>query len=93
MRVEVHATQMASRVVALVVLFAGLASLAICKKRLVGRRVDGHPYLTRLPVDSIGMAPQLMLTSLGSKISAILERGTGPSSAWPEAPHAFRRWL
>lgn len=60
---EVHPTQVACGVVTLVIPLASLASFAIRKKGFVGRRIDSYPYLTRFPVDAIGMATQFMLTA------------------------------
>lgn len=57
-----HAPKMACSIVALVILFASLASFAVCKKGLVRRRVDGHPDLACFSVDTVGMTSQLMFT-------------------------------
>lgn len=58
-----HAAEVAGGIVALVVALARLAGLAVCQKRLVGGRVDGHPHLARLAVDAVGVAAQLMLAA------------------------------
>lgn len=60
---EVHAAKVAGSIVALVISLASLACLAIGKKRLVGRRVDGDPDLARGPVHAVGVTAQFMLTA------------------------------
>jgi len=57
-----HAPEVTCSVIAFVVPLASLACFAVGEKGLVGRSVDSDPDLARLPVDTIRMASQFMLT-------------------------------
>jgi hypothetical protein len=59
----VHTPQVACGVIAFVIPLPSLACFAVCKERLVWGCIDSHPNLPRLPVDTIGMTSQLMLTA------------------------------
>lgn len=62
-RMEMHPPEVACSIVAFVISFASLACFAICKERLIWGGVDGHPDLPCLFMDTVGMAPQLMLAA------------------------------
>jgi hypothetical protein len=58
-----HAPEVACSVIAFVISLSSLTCFAIRKEGLVWGCVDGHPNLPRLPVDTIRMTSQLMLTA------------------------------
>lgn len=60
---EMHASKVTCRIVAFVVPLARLTGFAVCEEGLVGRGVDSHPDLTRLPMDAIRVTAQFMLTA------------------------------